>query len=148
MNAPAMDIELAMLQGFEQGLLSRIEEVQAFDVLPRTDRHFGLTQALQISVACTCIVKAAKKCQVALVATQQYFTQIDQTVDRFLERSEFPGAVPVPMFHLAVVLEKGNVVDRRFNTQHTAEFVIDLDAGRPHAVLDAASLKGAGHLGH
>ena len=42
------------------------------------------------------------------------------------------------MFHLAVVLKERNVVDRRLDTQHTAEFVIDLHAGRSHAVFDAA----------
>ena len=48
------------------------------------------------------------------------------------------------MFHLAVVLEERNVVDCCLDTQHLAEFVVNLDAGRTHAVLDAASLDAGG----
>ena len=97
----AVNIELTMLQGFEQRLLSRVEEVQAFDGLLRAHWHFGLTQSLQVALAFTGVIQTAKKRQVALVAAQQYLAQVDQAVDRLLEGSQLSRAVPLPVFHLA-----------------------------------------------
>jgi hypothetical protein len=44
------------------------------------------------------------------------------------------------MFHFAVVLEKRDVIGGGLNAQYPAEFVVNLDTGRSHAVLDAAPL--------
>lgn len=137
-TAQTVNIELAMLQCLQQPLFHRIEEVQALDRLLRVDAYAGLAQALQITLACAGVIQAAKKRQIALVAAQQYFAQIDQAVDRLLEPSKLSRTVPVSVFHLAVVLKERNVVDCRFDTQHSAEFVVNLHAGRTHAVLDAA----------
>ncbi len=40
------------------------------------------------------------------------------------------------MFYLAVVLEKGQVVDRGFDAQDEAELVVELEGNRPHGVFD------------
>ena len=41
------------------------------------------------------------------------------------------------MFYLAVVLEKGQIVDRGLDAQNEAEFVVQLDGDRPHRVFDS-----------
>jgi hypothetical protein len=46
---PTMDIELAVLQGSQQGLLGDVEEIQALDAW--IGAHAGLTQSLQITFA-------------------------------------------------------------------------------------------------
>src|SRR5438552_12509782 len=49
----------------------------------------------------------------------------------------------LPMFHLAVVLEEGDVVDCR---QHAAVLVLHLDRGTAEAVFDAGPLDASGKL--
>src|ERR1700680_2677620 len=44
------------------------------------------------------------------------------------------------MFHLAVVLESGDVVGGGLDTQDVAEFVVDLDRGLTETMLDAGAL--------
>ena len=44
------------------------------------------------------------------------------------------------MFHLAVVLESGDVVGGGFDAQDESEFVVDLDRGFAEAMLDAGAL--------
>src|SRR6266576_1058485 len=50
------------------------------------------------------------------------------------------------MFHLAVVLEKGDVVDCRLNAEHAAVLVVHLDRGAGEAVFDAGPLDASGKL--
>ena len=52
--------------------------------------------------------------------------------------------MPVLVFHLSVVLEKTHIIDGRLNPQYAGEFVIHLDARRPHVMLDAAPLDPCG----
>jgi hypothetical protein len=44
------------------------------------------------------------------------------------------------MFHLAVVLESGDVVGGGLDTQDEAKFVVDLDRGLTETMLDAGAL--------
>jgi len=44
------------------------------------------------------------------------------------------------MFHLAVVLESGDVVGGGLDTQDEAEFVVNLDRGLTETMLDAGAL--------
>ena len=50
------------------------------------------------------------------------------------------------MFHLAVVLEKGDVVDCRLNAEDAAVLVVHLDRGTGEAVFDAGPLHASGKL--
>ena len=43
------------------------------------------------------------------------------------------------MFYLAVVLEKGQIVDRGLDPEYEAELVVQLDGYRPHGVFDPRS---------
>src|SRR5215471_10927738 len=46
----------------------------------------------------------------------------------------------VPMFYLAVVLERGDVIGGGLDAQDEGEFVVDLDRGLAKAMLDAGAL--------
>ena len=50
------------------------------------------------------------------------------------------------MFHLAVVLESGDVVGGGLDAQDEAEFVVDLDRGLTETMLDAGALDPRGEL--
>src|SRR5215471_14567733 len=52
----------------------------------------------------------------------------------------------VPMFYLAVVLERGDVVGGGLKAQDEREFVVDLDRGLAKAMLDAGALDPGGEL--
>jgi hypothetical protein len=43
------------------------------------------------------------------------------------------------MLHLAVLLEESNVVDRGFDAQDQAEFIVQFDRDRAHLMLDAGT---------
>src|ERR1035437_8772008 len=66
---PAVDVELASLQGSQKGLFGGIEKVQAHDAWVGT--HAELAQPLQATLAGTGIIEAGEKSQITLVAAQQ-----------------------------------------------------------------------------
>src|SRR3954447_5231259 len=45
------------------------------------------------------------------------------------------------MFYLAVVLEKGQIVDRGLDPEYEAELVVQLDGNRPHRMFDPRSFE-------
>jgi hypothetical protein len=67
--APAVDVELAVLQSAQQRLIGGIEEVQALD--RRVAAYTRLAQPLQVALAGAGVVQAGQECEVALVAAQQ-----------------------------------------------------------------------------
>lgn len=87
---PAVDSELAELQGAQQGLLDGVEEVQALDTGIGTDA--GLTQALQITLAGAGVVQAGQEFEIALIAAEQGLAQFDQAVDGVLQRRDLARA--------------------------------------------------------
>ena len=91
---PTMDIEFAVLQCSQQSLLGDVEEVQPLDAGIGADAR--LAQALQITLARAGVVQAGQERQVALVAAQQNLAQIDQAVDRLLQRRQLARDVPRP----------------------------------------------------
>ena len=92
-TATAVNVELAMLQGFEQRLLGWVEEVQSLDALFATHSNLGLAQPLQIALSSAGVVKTAQKRQVALITAQQNLLQVDQAVDRLLQARQLSCAV-------------------------------------------------------
>lgn len=59
-----------------------------------------------------------------------------KAVDRLLHRGQFEFKLPIPLFYRPVVFEKADVIRRGFDPQDQTEFVVHLDAGRPHVVFD------------
>src|ERR1700693_383593 len=92
------------------------------------------------------VVERCEVLQIAAVAAKHDLTQVNQAVDGLLDGGEDPRRRPLPMFHLAVVLEEGDVVDRRLNAEHAAVLVVHLDRGTAKAVFDAGSLDASGKL--
>ena len=84
--------------------------------------------------------------EIAPVAAQQDLAQVDQAVDRLLDRREFPGRRAVAVFHLSVVLEERHVVGGGLDAQHDAVLVVHLDRALAEAVLDAGALDPGGEL--
>ena len=74
--SPAVNVELAVLQGSQQRLVSGVEEVQALD--RRVGAHARLAQPLQITLTRAGVVQAGQEGEVALVAAQQDLAQVDQ----------------------------------------------------------------------
>src|SRR5579883_647041 len=136
--AHAVDIELGTLQGAQKPWLGALEEVQSLDRTLRVAPLLG--QAVQRPNAGAVIVDGGKELEVAAVAAEQDLAQVDQAVDRLLQRGEFAGAATFAMFHLAVVLEKGHVVHGRLDPEHQADLVVHLHLRLPQTMLDAGAL--------
>ena len=92
------------------------------------------------------VVERGEVLEIAAVAAEQDLTQVDQAVDGLLDGGEVPRRRPLPMFHLAVVLEEADVVGRGLDAQHAAELVVHLDRGTAEAMLDAGPLDAGGEL--
>ncbi|MBK7234510.1 MAG: hypothetical protein IPI02_02365 [Sterolibacteriaceae bacterium] len=75
-----------------------------------------------------------------MIAAQQNFAQVDETVDGFLQWRDFSRGAAGAVFHLAVVLEERNVIGCGLDAQDASELVVDLDRDRSEFVLDAGSL--------
>src|SRR5205807_2124802 len=86
------------------------------------------------------IVQTGEVLEITAVATEQDFTQVHEAVDRLSDGGEGAGCRALPMCHLAVVLESGDVVGGGLQAQHEAEFVIDLDRGFAETMPDAGPL--------
>ena len=53
---------------------------------------------------------------------------------------ELEHAFAVALFHVAVVLEEGDIVGGTFYTGDQPGLVVELDAGRPHVMADMGAL--------
>ena len=80
-NAP--EVELWTLQGTEQSLLRRVEEVETLERMAVDG--LGAGESMQVAVAGGEVVERGKVLQVASVTAEQNFAQVDETVDRLLE---------------------------------------------------------------
>ena len=137
-GAHAVDIELGALQGAHKLVLGALKEVQSLDRIVRVATLLG--QTVQRPNAGAGIVDGGKELEVAAVAAEQDLAQVDQAVDRLLQRGEFAGAATFAMFHRAVVLEKGHVVHGRLDPEHQADLVIHLHLRLLQTMLDAGAL--------
>src|SRR5271165_5935380 len=136
--AHAPDVELRSLQGAEQRLFAALEEVQALDEAIFVTPIFA--QPIEGADAGAVVVESGQVLQISPAAAQQDLAQIDQAVDRLLDRRQLAAAGTLAMFHLAMVLEEGDVVDRRLDTQNQMVLVVHLHLGFAEARLDAGSL--------
>ena len=84
--APAMDVELAALQGSQQRLVSGVEDVHALD--RRIPAHTWPAQPLQITLARAEVVQAGQEGEVALFADQQDLAKVDRAVNRLLQKRQ------------------------------------------------------------
>jgi integrase len=69
------------------------------------------------------ILDGGEELQIAAIGGHQQFLQSRQAIDCFLHSRVLLFLPPIPMFYLAVVLEKGDVVDSGLDAQDQPEFV-------------------------
>ena len=85
-TAHAMEIELGSLQGAEQGLLGRCEEVQALDDALAFVLRFG--QSCQVACAGGGVIQSRQEFQIAAIAAGQNLAQVDEAVNGLLQRCD------------------------------------------------------------
>src|SRR5439155_18930616 len=83
------------------------------------------------------ISEGGDELQVAVVGGAQGLAQGGQAVEALLHVRPLGDASSIALFYLAVVREKGDVVDGGLDPQDEAELVIHLQAHRPHGVFDS-----------
>jgi hypothetical protein len=136
--AQAGDVEAGTLQGREQALFDAAEKIEALEIAPFDGTRLG--EPVERADAGREIVQTGEVFEITAVATEQDLTQVHEAIDRLSEGGEGAGCRALPMFHLAVVLESGDVVGGGLQTQDEAEFVIDLDRGFAETMPDAGPL--------
>src|SRR6202043_3668634 len=103
---------------------TRLKKLRPLRLRPLTGRGWVSRSSADASRE---IVQTGEVFEITAVATEQDFTQVDEAVDRLSDGGEGAGCRTLPMFHLAVVLESGDVVGGGLQAQDEGEFVIDLD---------------------
>jgi len=73
-SSPAMDVELAALQGAQQRLVGLGEEVDPLDGW--LGAHTWLAQAPKVAFSCARVVEAGQECKVAQIAAKQDLAQV------------------------------------------------------------------------
>ena len=104
------DIELAANDRTQQSFIIRVEQVEA-GVATAFQFH-RLGEFVEPVPARARIFDRRKELQIAPVGSRQQFAQRGKAVDAFLRRRPLDATGAVAMFYLAVVLEKGQIVDR------------------------------------
>src|ERR1700693_5872804 len=115
--AQSTDIELRALQGAKQRLFASLEEVQSLDEAIAIVALI-LAEPIKGTSTGAVVVESGQILQISSAAAEHDLAEIDQAVDRLLEGRQLATARTLTMFHLAVVLEKGDVVNRRLDAQH------------------------------
>src|SRR5438477_5081610 len=133
----ASDGEVYSGKGQKDGFVVLVEEVESSirpGLLVDGPRNF-----VELAEAIAGIVDGREKLQVAAIGGQQQFPERAQTVDGFLHWRELHDRFAIALFYLAVVLEKGDILDSSFNPKDVTELVIHLDRGHSHGVADASA---------
>src|SRR3984893_13049272 len=125
-------------------MIDRVKEVDSLEGLVLDGARLG--EPVEGTDTGREVVERCEGRQVAAVAAEQDLTEVEQAVDGLLDGGEDPRRRSPPMFHLAVVLEKGDVVDCRLNAEHATVLVVHLDRGTAKAVFDAGPLDASGKL--
>lgn len=94
-------------------------------------------QERQIALPAGGVVERGQKLKITPVMPEENVAQIDQAVGRLLERHQLSSRGTFPVFHLAVVLEKGDIVGSCLDVLHPLELIVERDRTRPEAVFDA-----------
>src|ERR1700687_2983990 len=95
-------------QGREQALFDAAEKIEALEIAPFDGTRLG--EPVERADAGREIVQTGEVFEITAVATEQDFSQVHEAVDRLSDGGEGAGCRALPMFHLAVVLESGDVV--------------------------------------
>jgi hypothetical protein len=100
----------------------------------------GTGNLLQITNAVGGIINRGEELDISPIGIAEYGCEFRQAIDGLFERRKFQRLAAVAVYHLAVVFEKRDIVGCRLDTKDNAVFVIHLESGLAHMVLDACSL--------
>src|SRR4029077_14954877 len=125
--AKACDGGCRALQGTQHGLFHAVEEVDWLDGLASGPSWAG--QLVERSGAGGEVVERGQMSEIAPVASEQDVLQVPETVNGLMSGSDLCDGRAVSMFHLSVVLENGNVIGVRDQTQHASELVVHFYGG-------------------
>src|ERR1700674_1734298 len=102
-------------------MIERVKEVDSLDGLLLDGAWLG--EPVEGTDTGREVVERREVRQIAAVAAEHDLTQVNQAVDGLLDGGENPRRRPLPMFHLAMVLKEGDVVDCRLDAEHAALLV-------------------------
>src|ERR1700724_2268514 len=125
-------------------MIDRVKEVDSLEGLLLDGARLG--EPVEGTDTGREVVERCEGRQIAAVAAEHDLTQVNQAGDGLLDGGENPRRRPLPMFHLAMVLKEGDVVDCRLDAEHAAVLVVHLDRGTGEAVFDAGPLERGGKL--
>lgn len=134
----AADVEFTSDDGLEQIEIVSVKKVET--AAAAAVFAGGLSDFLDVFWRRAGIVNRRDKVDVSAICGTHQLGKHCQTVNVFLQWRKLHFACAVPMFHPAVVLKKGNVIDGCFDTQHQAVFIVHFDCHRPHVMFNACSL--------
>lgn len=130
------NIKLSADDAFEQLQILVEKEIKA-TIGPLSIRC-GLRDLLKILDSYGRIFDGGDEFQVTSVRRFHQFPKNGKAVDGFLQWGIFHFPSAVPMFHLPVVFEKTNVIDRCLNAQNDPPFVIHLNRDRTHMMFNSS----------
>src|SRR5215203_5517918 len=104
------DIELAAQDGLEQRIVLCVKEVEGR--IGAALLGNGLRKLVELISSITRILEGGKELQIPAIGGFQQFAQRGQTVNGLLHGRPFGFLGAIAMFYLAVVFEKGEIVDR------------------------------------
>ena len=133
----AADIEFATNNGLEQVEVVSVEKIEATIAAAIFFDWAG--DLFDVFWGRARIIDGGNEFQVTAVGGGEQIAQHGQRINVFAQRSLFHGSGSVTVFHLAVVLEKSDIINGSFNSKNQIEFVVHLDADRPHAVFNSGT---------
>lgn len=134
----AADVEFAPTNRMKQIEVVSVKEIKA--AIAAAIISDGPGNLFDVFVGRPGIVNGGDEIDIAAVCSIHQFGKHIQAVDAFGQRRKLHFAGAVAMFHPAAVFEKGDVIDRRFDTQHEAVLIVHFYCHRPHVMFYACSL--------
>src|SRR3979411_1592534 len=106
-------------------MIDRVKEVDSLEGLLLDGARLG--EPVEGTDTGREVVERCEVSQIAAVAAEHDLTEVKQAVDALLDAGEHPRVASLPIVRLAVVLEKGDVVDCRLDAERAAVLVVHFD---------------------
>lgn len=136
--AETADVEFTAHHRNEDVKIIPMEEVEsAIGALIGPNRTGDL---FQIADAIGGIINGGEELDIATVCVTEHGSELRQAVDGLFERRIFQRLTAASVYHLTVVFEERDIVGRSLDTKGDAVFVVHLDSGFAHMMLDACAL--------
>lgn len=130
------NIKLSADDAFEQLQILTVKEIKP--TIGSLTIRCGLRDLLKILDPYGGIFDGGDEFQVTSVCRFHQFPKNGKAVDGFLQWGIFHFPSAVPMFHLPVVFEKTDVIDRCLNAQNDPQFVIHLNRNPAHMMFNSS----------